>query len=175
MTKRIIAITFIFICTSVCWGILGGTVFSRTYDSASTSSSRVASTWGTEQNQAPPTASFKTKVQRQEEVTENGFKVIRLKEEEYETPLTLEQSNVDVNLDLEHRQKGLLWYSTYKVNFSGGYVFRNPSDKEQLVEFKLQFPSSQAIYDDLVFNIDHSPAAISSENNVATATAKVGA
>jgi hypothetical protein len=45
MTKRIIAIAFIFLCTSVCWGILGGTVFSRTYDSAATSSSRVASTW----------------------------------------------------------------------------------------------------------------------------------
>ena len=33
MTKRIIAIAFIFICTSVAWAILGGTIFSRTYDS----------------------------------------------------------------------------------------------------------------------------------------------
>src|SRR5215510_9642789 len=144
MAKRIIAITFIFVCTSVCWGILGGTIFSRTYDSASTSSSHVASTWGTEQNQTPPTAVFKTKVQRQEEVSENGIKVIRMKEEEHETPLTLEESAVGVNLNLEHRQKGLLWYSTYRVDFSGVYTFRNPSETEQLVEFKLPFPSSQA-------------------------------
>src|SRR5215510_9390479 len=109
MTKRIISIAFIFICTSVCWGILWGTVFSRTYDSAAISSNLVTSTWGTEQYQAHPTASFKTKVQKREEVLENGMKVIRMKEEQYETPLSLEQSAVDVKLDLEHRQKGLLW------------------------------------------------------------------
>jgi inner membrane protein involved in colicin E2 resistance len=175
MTKRIIAIAFIFICTSVCWGILGGTVFSRTYDSAATSSNRVASTWGTEQNQAPPTASFKTKVQKQEEVTENGVKVARMKEEEYETPLTLEQSAIDVNLDLEHRQKGLLWYSTYKVNFSGNYTFHNPSDKEQLVDFKLQFPTTQAIYDNLLFTVNGSPTQISNESNAAMTSVKIGA
>ena len=44
MTKRIIAIAFIFICTSIAWAILGGTIFSRTYDSGSVSSDRVAST-----------------------------------------------------------------------------------------------------------------------------------
>ena len=173
MTKRIIAIAFIFICTSICWGILGGTVFSRTYDSAETSSSRVASTWGTEQNQAPPIASFKTKFQRQEEVTENGLKVKRIKEEEYETPLTLEQSAVDVKLDLEHRQKGLLWYSTYKVDFSGLYTFRNPSDKEQTVDFRLQFPTTQAIYDNLVFTVDGISEAISNDNNAAIASVKI--
>jgi len=31
MTKRIIAIAFIFICASIAWAILGGTIFSRTY------------------------------------------------------------------------------------------------------------------------------------------------
>jgi inner membrane protein involved in colicin E2 resistance len=175
MTKRIIAIAFIFICTSVCWAILGGTIFSRTYDSAATSSSRVASTWGTEQNQSPPTASFKTKVQRQEEVIENGFKVVRTKEEEYETPLSLEQSAVNVILDLEHRQKGLLWYSTYKVDFSGVYTFRNPSDKEQLVDFKLQFPTTQAIYDNLIFNVNGSPTVISNEKNAGMTSVKIGA
>ena len=175
MTKRIIAIAFIFLCTSVCWGILGGTVFSRTYDSAATASSRVASTWGTEQNQAPPTASFKTKFQKQEEVIENGMKVIRTKEEEYETPLSLEQSAVDVKLNLEHRQKGLLWYSTYKVDFSGVYTFRNPSDKEQLVDFKLQFPTTQAIYDNLIFNVNGSPTVISNEKNAGMTSVKIGA
>jgi hypothetical protein len=31
MLKRIAAIAFIFICTAIAWGILGGTIFSRTY------------------------------------------------------------------------------------------------------------------------------------------------
>ena len=38
MTKKIIAITFIFICTSVAWVILGATIFARTYDSGAISS-----------------------------------------------------------------------------------------------------------------------------------------
>jgi inner membrane protein involved in colicin E2 resistance len=175
MTKRIIAIVFIFICTSVAWAILGGTVFSRTYDSASLSSDRVASTWGTEQNQGPPTASFKTVVEKKEETLENGKKIVKKVTEEFITPLPLESSRVDVDLDLQHRQKGLLWYSTYKVGFSGVYGFRNPSDKEQTVDFKLQFPTAQAIYDNLTFSVDGNPVVLTNEKNAASAAVKIGA
>src|SRR5437773_192506 len=115
MTKRIIAIAFIFVCTSIAWVILGGTIFSRTYDSGSTSDSKVASTWGTEQNQAPPAASFKTVILKPHETVENGKTIFSSVAEEIVTTIPLESSAVDVTLDLEHRQKGLLWYSTYKV------------------------------------------------------------
>ena len=175
MTKRIIAIIFIFICTSVAWGILGGTIFSRTYDSGLVSSPQVASLWGTRQNQAPPTASFHTKLEKKVEVYENGQKVIKPIVEEFDTPLPLESSRIKVDLDLEHRQKGLLWYSTYKVAFSGVYGFRNTSDKEQTVDFDLQFPTSQAIYDNLSFAVDGNPVPITNEKNTATAAVKVAA
>jgi len=175
MTRRIIAIIFIFICTSVAWGILGGTIFSRTYDSGLVSSPQVASLWGTRQNQAPPTASFHTKLEKKVEVFENGQKVIKPVVEEFDTPLPLESSRIKVDLDLEHRQKGLLWYSTYKVAFSGVYGFRNTSDKEQTVNFNLQFPTSQAIYDNLSFAVDGNLVPITNEKNVATTTFKVAA
>ncbi|HEY5446685.1 MAG TPA: inner membrane CreD family protein, partial [Pyrinomonadaceae bacterium] len=113
MTKRIVAIAFIFVCATIAWAILGGTIFSRTYDSSASSSNRVESTWGTAQNQGPPTATFKTVVSKQEETIENGKKTIKTIQNEYSTVLPLEASNIDVDLNLEHRQKGLLWYSTY--------------------------------------------------------------
>src|SRR5215203_879766 len=175
MTKRIIAITFIFICTSIAWAILGGTIFARTYDSGALSSDRVASTWGTEQNQAPPIATYKAPTERNEETLENGKKVIKTIKQELTTPLPLESSRIDVNLDLQHRQKGLLWYSTYKVAFSGVYSFRNPSDKEQTVEFLLPFPTSQAIYDNLSFTIDGNAVPLTSQQKSASAWVKVGA
>ena len=175
MTKRIIAITFIFICTSIAWVILGGTIFSRTYDSGASSSNRVASTWGTEQNQPPPSASFSTQVPRKEETVENGKKVVKTIQDQVVTTLPLESSNIDVNLDLDHRQKGLLWYSTYKVAFSGVYTFVNTSDKEQVVDFKLQFPTSQAIYDNLTFAVDGVSLPLSNESNAAMSSAKIGA
>ena len=175
MTKRIIAITFIFICTSVAWGILGGTIFSRTYDSGLVSSPQVASLWGTRQNQAPPTASFHTKLEKKVETYENGVKVVKPYFEEFDTPLPLESSRIKVDLDLEHRQKGLLWYSTYKVAFSAVYGFRNTSDKEQTVNFNLQFPTSQAIYDNLSFAVDGNPVPITNEKNAAKTAFKVAA
>jgi inner membrane protein involved in colicin E2 resistance len=175
MTKRIIAIAFIFVCTSVAWAILGGTIFSRTYDSGSMFQNRVASTWGAEQNQGPPTASFKTQVTKQQETMENGKKIVKTVQEEFVTDLALESSRVDVGLDLQHRQKGLLWYCTYKVAFSGLYAFRNTSDKEQTVDFKLQFPTSQAIYDNLTFTVDGTPVSLANQNNAATTSVKVGA
>jgi inner membrane protein involved in colicin E2 resistance len=175
MTKRIIAITFIFVCTSIAWAILGGTVFSRTYDSASSADNRVASTWGAPQNQALPSASFTVLVPKKEESTENGKKITKTTQEAVTTQLPLESSAIDVNLDLEHRQKGLLWYSTYKVGFSGVYVFRNTSDNEQFVEFTLPFPTTQAIYDDLIFQVDGVTVPIVNENNAATGTVKIPA
>ena len=175
MTKRIAAIVFIFACTSVAWAVLGGTVFQRTYDSGAISSNRVASTWGAPQNQAPPTASFKTKVDKKEVSYEAGKKIEKKVTEEFTTALPLESSKIDVDLDLQHRQKGLLWYSTYKVAFSGVYGFRNTSDKEQTVDFQLHFPTSKAIYDNLVFTVDGNSVPITNQENAAATAFKVAA
>src|SRR5918912_4184226 len=135
MVKRIIAITLIFLCASVAWAILGATIFARTYSSDTAFESRVMSTWGAPHNQSPPTASFQQTVPKTEETTENGKKIVRTVQEQVTTSLPLEASRIDVDLELEHRQKGLLWYSTYKVAFAGVYTFRNTSDKEQEVTF----------------------------------------
>jgi inner membrane protein involved in colicin E2 resistance len=175
MTKRIIAIAFIFICASVAWAILGATIFSRTYDSAASSDNRVASTWGALQSQAPPTASFQRIVPKKEESTENGKKIVKTINEEVTIPLPLESSAIDVALNLEHRQKGLLWYSTYKVAFAGAYSFHNTSDKEESVSFVLNYPTTKAIYDDLVFTVDGVPLATVNKENSASGWVKVPA
>jgi inner membrane protein involved in colicin E2 resistance len=175
MTKRIIAIAFIFVCTSVAWAILGTTLFARTYDSGSISSGQVESLWGTAQNQSPPTASYKTTTTRQQAGIENGVQVIKTVTEDQITPLLLESSKIDADLDLHHRQKGLLWYSTYKVNFAGVYGFRNPSDKEQTVDVRFQFPTAQAIYDNLIFTVNGNNVPLTNEKNVASTALKIAA
>lgn len=167
MTRRIAAIAFIFICTSIAWAILGSTIFSRTYSLDFVGENHVASTWGTPQNQAPPIASLKEIVQHNEDSMENGKKVTKVVKEERVTRLPLESSAIDVGLDLEHRQKGLLWYSTYKVAFAGNYGFRNPTDKEQLVLLVLNFPTAKAIYDDLVFTVDGVSIPVTNQQNAA--------
>src|SRR5689334_7242377 len=173
MSRKIFAITLIFVCTSFAWVVLGSTIFARTYDSDLSSANKVTSTWGAPQNQGPPTAKFITQVPKEGSAVENGQLVKKSWTEDVVTDLPLESSKVDVDLDLEHRQKGLLWYSTYKVRFAGVYAFRNPTDKEQTLIFKLQFPTTQAIYDNLTFVIDGTPATLTNENNAAKTSVKV--
>lgn len=173
MTRRIIAIVFIFVCTTVAWAILGGTIFSRTYSLDAIAENRVASTWGAPQDQAPPTASFTRIVPKAEETTEDGKKIVKTVPEEITTPLPLESSSVVVALDLEHRQKGLLWYSTYKVAFSGAYGFRNTSDKEETVNFRLNFPTARAIYDNLTFTVDGTSVPTSNKDNATTGAVRI--
>jgi len=59
MIRQLIALVFIFVCTSIAWMILGGTLSSRTYSSNDQLQGRVASTWGAPQVQTPPTAVYK--------------------------------------------------------------------------------------------------------------------
>src|SRR5262249_17501500 len=63
-------------------------------------------------------------------------------------------SDLDVAVKLEPRQKGLLWYSTYKVAFRGDYEFQNTSGARRSVALSLPFPAAQALYDDLQFAVD---------------------
>jgi hypothetical protein len=66
----------------------------------------------------------------------------------------LMSTRADVVLDLDYRQKGLLWYDTYSVRFSGEYRFRNPHDEPRTVVAHFKFPSASAIYDDFSFTLN---------------------
>ena len=89
--------------------------------------------------------------------------------------MPLESSRIDVALNLAYRQKGLLWYSTYAVDFSGEYGFRNTSSQEENVDFQMKLPASQAVYDDLTVLVNGKPVAITTNNNGASASVAVAA
>jgi inner membrane protein involved in colicin E2 resistance len=172
MMRRVAALAFIFGCTSIAWIILGSTIFSRTYSSLSDElKSRVAATWGTAQQQSPPTASFPHEVIRTVE-GDKGTKQVKTTEC---VPLPLEASKIDVTLHLAHRQKGLLWYSTYAVVFGGDYSFTNSSGQDQDVTFQLKFPSQQAVYDDLSMSADNLPLSVKYASTNAVASTRVPA
>jgi inner membrane protein involved in colicin E2 resistance len=175
MLIRIAAIVFILFCTSVAWGVLGTTIFHRTYDANERLRGQVVSIWGAPHEQTPPTAAYEKTVTAQKESVEEGKKIIRSTQQNVAVSLPLENSRVNVALDLEHRQKGLLWYSTYKVDFGGAYSFRNTSAKDELVVFTLNFPTTHALYDDVVFLVDGQPQDIQNHKTGITAAARVPA
>jgi inner membrane protein involved in colicin E2 resistance len=152
--RQIAALVFIFVCTTVAWLILGATIFSRTYSSNQQLEGRVASTWGAPQEQTPPTATYK-KVEISVVTEQQAGKIITRNDKvERFIPLPLEGSNIDVKLRLDHRQKGLLWYSTYAVDFAGEYKYRNDTSEPQVVSYHLAFPAQRAVYDGLEMEVD---------------------
>ena len=86
-------------------------------------------------------------------------------EKDYVTaPLELAGSKVNVALDLEHRQKGLLWYSTYKVVFAADYELKNTTDVEN-VDFVVTLPTAQASFDEMIVAVDGAPVAFINEKS----------
>ena len=170
MVKRIAAIGFIFVCTSIAWAILGSTIFYRTYSSDELLKGRVSSSWGTTQEQTPPAASYQVVSHKQATIVENGVAAVRTVDEKSSVSLPLEQTRANAALRLDYRRKGLLWYSAYQVDFSGAYRFSNPTEQPQDVTFRMRLPASQAVYDDLVFSVNDVPLAISNQKNEAAAT-----
>jgi inner membrane protein involved in colicin E2 resistance len=172
MIKRIGALVFIFVCTSISWLVLGTTIVSRSYSPLTDQlRSRVASNWGTAQEQAPPKATYNHE-SISFEGNENDPKHMR---RTHVAPLPLEATKVDVTLDLQHRQKGLLWYSTYTVFFAGDYHFTNVSGQDQCVTFQLSLPSKQAVYDDLLMSVDDQPLTVTNANDSAFGSIQVPA
>ena len=147
MGRNIAAVIAIFLCTALAWLILGMSIEARTQGMGSDLGPRVESLWGAPQEQAPPVA-FKT-------LAPND-------------PLALERSRVQVALDLEQRQKGLLWFPTYRVAYRGAYLFRNTTTSNEIT-LKFVFPVANAVYDDLVFRVDGRPISVTTNNGAAIA------
>ena len=154
MTKKIAAIIFIFICTSAAWMLLGGAMTIRTEDQDVLLKGRVVSLWGKPQKQKAPTLEFDKTSMRSVDVINNGKLEKEMREFVETFPAPLTSSKINVDLDLEHRKKGLLWYSTYRVVFSGDYSFTNTEAESLDFRFRYEFPAADGIYDSFIVSID---------------------
>lgn len=138
MAKRIGAIVFIYICITVAWLILGGTMTFRTYNLEPTLRSSVGELWGKPLYQQAPTIAY--------QLPQGNVEGIIVYGPAQDTQL--ESSDITVNLDIDYRLKGLLWYSTYRVQFAGAYGVVNDSDQPWRVSFTFPLPDANAIYDE---------------------------
>ena len=156
MLYRIAAIGFIFACTSVAWIILAQVVSHRTHQQDTKLKAAVGQLWGTSQSQRAPLLYWTT----EETVvtqTPDGQATEHSKERRHLLPLAA--SRLQVDLHLEHRRKGLLWYATYQVALNAIYTATNETDRPLDLTFDLALPTSQAVYDDFALSIDGQPIA----------------
>ena len=174
MLRQILALSFIFVCTSIAWVILGGTISSRTYGSNEQLQGRVASTWGTSQQQSPPTVTYLFTDVVSSTTVENGRVLVHRENVKRQVALPLESSRIHVNLRLTPRQKGLLWYSTYAVDYTGDYSFQNNTPQAQTMDFRLKFPAQKAMYDGLQMKVNGQTVALATDDQGTVGQATIG-
>ena len=173
MVKRIVAIIAIFVCACVAWMILGTSIYLRTESAGSELSGRVASTWGTAQEQHPPTVSYLIWQTKTVEVQEEGRKVQKTENVSVSKPVPLDSSQINADLHIDYRQKGLLWFSTYRVGFAGNYKFQNPAAQEENFTIKVPLPAQQAVYDGVEISLDGQVLALDFGGSDVTAHGRV--
>src|SRR5262245_43515923 len=119
--------------------VLGGSVFQRTGEFDGRLAQEVAQLWGGRHDQHAPTVAIarpRVATEYREEKDARGSLVKRpYTQTVYDSiGVPLDESRVSVDMKLDQRRKGLLWYNTYGVTFDGRYTIRNPDDASRSVE-----------------------------------------
>jgi hypothetical protein len=138
------AIVLIFCGASLAWSVLGSSLIARTGQFDSQLGREVQLLWGGQHRQVAPDAC----VRRPGAIC---------------APIGLGSTRAVVDLDLAHRQKGLLWYATYAVAFKGTYTFRNPDKEPRDLWVRFPLPGQDALYDNFAFTVDGRPVRLGSD------------
>jgi hypothetical protein len=174
MVKQIIAIVVVYLIAVAGWLVLGSTISYRTDRQDSDLKNAVGQLWGTPLEQKAPWGSISAdNIAQISSSMPNGNGVVFTRPgaaaENYEASIA--EHDISVRFELDQRQKGLLWYSTYRISFSGDYVLENPKDKIGTMTVNFAFPAANGHYDDFRFEIDGAPVAFTRQNaNLIVAT-----
>jgi len=159
MVKKIVSLSGIFIIASLAWMVLGVNLAQRTSAKQREMASAVGYLWGTPHLQTAPVIFMDKMVKKEfcnsgEEKTKCETREIK----EWET-VDLAKSDVKVELGLDMRRKGLLWFSLYGVKFAADYKIKNTQGEPREFLAAFYFPNKSAIYDDLEVKIAEKPDA----------------
>jgi len=146
--KKLPVIFLIYVFIVIAWFVLGSTILKRTHTQDYKLKGMVSQLWGTMQVQKAPSIHYQTTQRKQIERVISGKTVKEFETYYVDHTLPLKASEIDVSLSLKHRKKGLLWYSTYAVGFSGWYEIINDTYESHCIYFHFDFPAAGAVYDD---------------------------
>lgn len=149
--KRFIAITLIVGCTALAWFILAGTVRFRSAGTESRLTPEVAKNWGPILTQQHPTLHYEAPA-----------------EADARREIQPERSDVRIAIRYEPKNKGLLWYRTYQVDFAAEYLVKNPTPIPQTIYATFRFPAAEARYDQFALSFGEKATSKEPSNGVIT-------
>lgn len=142
--KHLFGIFLVLVAAAAGWSILGGTLVVRTDESDAAQRGALGGLWGSELVQRAP-----------------AFEVAGGPGKAGPAEVTPSATRIGVDLALDLRRKGLLWYDTYGVAFSGTYRVTNPRPRGTL-RMAFPLPSDGATYDDVAVVVDGRPVTTTS-------------
>ena len=157
--RRLVAIGLIFVGATAAWSVLGTSLVARSGELDGRLQSEVTALWGGPHRQVAPDA-WILRPREEKEVLETKAadgRTVRsevIKATQQAVTLDLLSTRATADLDLEHRQRGLLWFATYEVRFQGSYQFRNPDAEARELHVRVPLPAPDVIYDDVEFRVD---------------------
>ena len=166
MFTRIAAIGFVYLIATIGWVALGTTITYRTDNQDATLKSEVGQLWGTPLVQQSPEASLLVERVVENKTPAQGLQNTQSTQtaqptksaaqappvDKFDVPIV--ENDIRVGLELDQRQKGLLWYSTYRVRFTANYTFENVQDKNGEMAVSFTFPAREGLYDEFKFEIE---------------------
>ena len=134
MTIRyILAVIAIYILAGLGWMVLGSASAIRSDTMAYYLGQSVSGLWGEQISQAAPTLTVKIPGRKQQRT------------------IVPSANDIQVNLQLQQRRKGLIWYPIYVVDFTAEYAVTNTDAVAQNMRLHFPLPSATATYDQ--FNV----------------------
>ena len=163
----LVALAVIFVVTSGAWLAFGGLMMARTDIQEDELEGAVADLWGQPLYQGAPTVTFEwyVTVDKTETLLDaNGRALIdpngnpmqrhyQVRELRTRTE-QLASTDIDVDLQLDQRRKGLMWFALYNVDFNGGWSFAHEGEQTGKAWIDFAFPLRDGVYDDFHFEVD---------------------
>lgn len=144
--QRLLGIFVVFLVATFGWVVLGGSIETRTHQADGSGWESVGSLWGEPQTQYAPTFSASN------------------------TALPITSSDITADFKLDQRRKGLLWYSTYAVDFDAAYGVSNAATETVQATMKLPFPTPNGVYDGFGVTVDGAAVPVRYKDGEAVAT-----
>jgi len=156
---RIFGIMGVFMLATMGWLILGAVTGSRTSDQRGTLEGRVADLWGSPQVQPAPSFELQwteqeTKVEQVTDATGHTSTKRTLETVPRVKVVDPARSRLAIDLHLDQRRKGLLWFPLYDVGFHGVWTYRHAEEAARDLRVGFALADKSGIYDDFRFVVD---------------------
>ena len=156
---RILALIFIFLVATVAWVSLGGVMQGRSSSQQGSLYGDVADLWGEPLTQRAPALSFHwTTVELKKETHTNSRGEVEVRsyevQHQHEKRVFADSTALDVDIELDQRRKGLLWFSLYDVTMDGSWSYLHQEPVDGVLTIGFDFPSQQGVYDGFQVLVD---------------------